>query len=140
MFKPYLFLAILFFLALAAPAHAQKDLEKPALSQKEEQIDASRTWHFGKVKEGKVLAHKFEFKNKTKGILNIKDVSTSCGCTGSEAKKKKLLPGESTQVTVSFKTKGYSGPTKQFVYVTTDDPAQPLIRFTVEADILKGAD
>ncbi|MDI6606762.1 MAG: DUF1573 domain-containing protein, partial [Candidatus Omnitrophota bacterium] len=93
-------MAVLFF-ALGAfliwsydllPAHAEQGfLEKE---------DASRVWHFGKVKQGEVLAHKFEFKNKTKGVLNIGNISTSCGCTVSEVGKKKLSPGESTQISV----------------------------------------
>lgn len=134
-------MALLFFLlgaflinSYAAPAVTQGDLNK------EEQADASRSWHFGRVKEGGVVSHVFEFKNKTKKTLKIENISTSCGCTVSEVKKKQLSPGESAEISVKFKTKGYKGATKQFVYVATDDPAEPLVRFTVEVDVLKGAD
>ncbi|MFH0935423.1 MAG: DUF1573 domain-containing protein [Candidatus Omnitrophota bacterium] len=131
-------MALLFFLlgaflisSYAAPAVTQEGLKK------EVQADASRSWHFGRVKEGEVLEHKFEFRNKTKRPLKIEDVFTSCGCTVSEVKKKKLSPGESTQISVKFKTKGYSGPTKQFVYIKTDDLAEPLVSFIIEAEIQK---
>lgn len=95
------------------------------------------TWDFGKVKEGEVLTHTFLLKNQTSKALNIKNINTSCGCTASEAKKKTLLAQETTDIEVRFKTKGYSGPTQQYIYVNTDDLDNPVIRFIIKADIVK---
>ena len=95
------------------------------------------TWDFGQVKEGGVLTHKFTLRNESAKILNIKDVSTSCGCTASEVKKKLLLPQEETEIEVKFNTKGYAGPTKQFVYLNTDSIEQPIIKLIIKAEIIK---
>lgn len=92
---------------------------------------------FGKVKEGAVLRHTFIFKNQSKKPLNIKDVNTSCGCTVSEVKKKALASGESTEVKVEFRTKGYAGVTQQFVYLYTDSLDNPVVRFIIKAEIIK---
>lgn len=92
---------------------------------------------FGKVKEGAVLKHEFVFKNETSGVLNIKDVNTSCGCTVSEVKKRSLGPKESTVIEVKFNTHGYSGPTRQYIYVHTDNLERPVIRFIIKAEIIK---
>ena len=83
------------------------------------------TWDFGQVKAGEVARHVFVLKNEFRKELDIKDVSTSCGCTGSQVKKKKLLPGESTDIEVTFNSKGYLGAVKQFVYLFTDNFQEP---------------
>ncbi len=94
-------------------------------------------WDFGKVKQGEIAAHNFTLKNDSDKTLNIKSVNTSCGCTVSEVKKKVLLPGESTTLEVKFNSKGYSGNVQQFAYVNTDRTVDPIIRFTVKANVVK---
>jgi hypothetical protein len=88
------------------------------------------SWDFGNIKKNQIVKHEFEIKNNLSRILKINDVTTSCGCTASEARKKVLAPGESTAITVEFNSKGYKGATSQFVYVTTDDPQNPVYKFT----------
>lgn len=95
------------------------------------------TWDFGKVRKGDVLKHIFVLRNKTGKTLNIKQVGTSCGCTASEVKKKNLLPGTSTEIQVTFETEKYLGPVQQFIYVTTDDLDNPILRFIIKAEIIK---
>ncbi len=91
------------------------------------------TWDFGFISKDVVVKHEFEIKNNLDRVLNIKDISTSCGCTVSAAKKKVLEPGESTQITVEFNSKGYSGKVSQFVYVSTDDPDNLILKYTIKA-------
>jgi len=59
-----------------------------ALFAAEGKHEALESWDFGQVKQGQVLKHEFTFMNTTGKPLNIKNVSTSCGCTTSGAKKK----------------------------------------------------
>lgn len=102
----------------------------------EEQAEKN-TWDFGKVKEGQVFKHEFILKNDSDKALAIKGVNTSCGCTASQVKKKVLKPQESTSLEVTFNSKGYSGPVKQFVYVNTDDVDKPVIRFIIKAEVMR---
>jgi hypothetical protein len=95
------------------------------------------SWDFGRVKEGKILKHDFVLKNDSSRTVKIKDVDTSCGCTASTVKKNTLSPGESTIIEVKFNTKGYAGPTQQFVYVNTDNLDNSVIRFIIKADVVK---
>lgn len=95
------------------------------------------TWDFGKVKHGEILKHAFSLKNTTGKTLNIINISTSCGCTASEVKKKVILPGEESLIEVSFNTKNYSGDVKQYVYVTTDNKEESFLRFIIKAKIEK---
>jgi hypothetical protein len=92
---------------------------------------------FGRIKEGEVLKHEFILKNETSKILNIKDVNTSCGCTVSEVEKRSLQPNESTVIKVKFNSRGYSGPTQQYVYVHTDNLDKPVIRYIIKAEVVK---
>lgn len=94
-------------------------------------------WDFGRVKAGKILYHTFVLKNDTKGRLIVKNISTSCGCTVSKINKKAIEPKESSLIKVKFKTKGYLGVTKQRVYVQTNNFDNPVVVFTVQADIFK---
>ncbi len=99
--------------------------------------DIADVWDFGQVKEGDVLKHEFIFENTTERSLEIKDVNTSCGCTASDVKKRKLSIGESTPLDVKFNSKGYSGQVKQHIYVITDDPEEPLSKFVIKGRVIK---
>lgn len=99
--------------------------------------DDQFTWDFGKVREGTTSLHEFIFKNQGTKQLNIGEITTSCGCTVSSIKKKNLAPGEETAISVKFDSKGYAGQTKQFVYVHTDDPANPVVKYVIKADVEK---
>lgn len=93
-------------------------------------------WDFGQIKEGVSLEHSFILKNPKDKPLIITGMHTSCGCTVSQAQKNHLLPGESTQISVKFHTQGYSGKVEQYVYVHTDDATDPVIKFSVKADLV----
>ena len=134
--KLILFFLILFLLFPPGPAHAWHFPQTESTADKDEPA-GSYAWDFGQVKEGASLKHEFELKNDTGKALNIKDIDTSCSCTVSEVGKKKLEPGESTAINAKFNTKGYSGPTKQYIYVHTDSVDKPIIRFVIKADVIK---
>lgn len=95
------------------------------------------SWDFGQVEQGKVLQHTFILKNESGKVLNIKGTNTSCGCTVSKLDKKILAPGESTTIDVRFNSKGYSGPVQQFIYVNTDSLDNPVIKYTIKANVVK---
>ena len=129
------FLLILFLLFFSSGCFAQQYKPEELALNKEEQ-DPS-TWDFGEIKAGEILKHEFVLKNETAQALNIKEVTSSCGCTASEAKKTELLPGESTTIEVKFNSTNYSGPVQQYVYVHTDSLDNPVIRYIIKADVEK---
>lgn len=94
-------------------------------------------WDFGKVKQGQILKHDFLLKNKTKNVLKIISINTSCGCTASGADKKILVPHDSAKINVTFNSGGYSGEVKQFVYVNTDNVDQPVVKFIIKSEVVK---
>lgn len=60
-------------------------------------------WDFGTIREsdGRV-SHTFTGVNRSDTPLVILDVVTTCGCTVPDFSKKPILPGEKTQVTVTY--------------------------------------
>lgn len=93
------------------------------------------TWDFGKTKEGKVLSHVFNFYNTGDTSLNIKRVRTSCGCTAALVSAKEIAPGQKGELKVTFRTKGYTGFVKKYIYVETDDKEHVRISLMIAADI-----
>lgn len=126
---------VLLLLGLAQAGFCSEARQSAAV--KEEAAEDPNTWDFGRVEEGKVFKHTFIFTNQAKKTVNIQGVHTSCGCTASEAAKKTLAPGESTQIKAQFKSKGYKGKVEQFVYVNTDDVDNPVNKFIIKADVVK---
>lgn len=137
--KNFIFLFAIFifeFYTFNLYAMDSKEISVSAGVELEKQADAY-TWDFGAVKENTVVKHDFIFKNGTKKVLNIGSLTTSCGCTVSEVKKKTLEPQEETTIEVQLKTKGYSGDVKQYVYVNTDNMEEPVTRLVIKAKVVK---
>ncbi len=136
MFRSCLLLLLLFFVLSGCSSVGRKELvEKTSLIMSEKQDPFLKD--FGSVKAGKIVRHSFVIKNESKRVLNILNVSTSCGCTVSEVKNRMLKPSESAIVDVKFNSQGYSGEVQQFVYVNTDSLDESLIRFIIKANVVK---
>jgi len=93
-------------------------------------------WDFQDVTEGEVVRHEFVLKNESQDILNIKEVTTSCGCTISEVKDRTLFPNEETVIEVKFDSKGYRGQVRQFIFVHTDSLDRPVVRYIIKANVV----
>ncbi len=93
------------------------------------------SWDFGAVKEGKVLSHIFVFHNDGDAVLTIDRVRTTCGCTAALVSQKRIPSGEKGEIRIQFRTKGYSGFNKKYVFIDSNDPEQPRTTLSVTADI-----
>lgn len=82
--------------------------------------DKNDTYDFGKVPEGPVAEHVFEFKNVGKEPLIISNCNASCGCTTPEWNKEPILPGKKGKITVRYNTQGRVGPIAKSVYITSN--------------------
>ncbi|MBU1905802.1 MAG: DUF1573 domain-containing protein [Candidatus Omnitrophica bacterium] len=132
---------IMLFSIFPAGCYAQeivKEQGDPVVEiAEEEDADGPYFWDFGEIKKGEIVEHNFVIKNDTEETLKITKVHTSCGCTASEVEKDTLLPQESTQIKVKFDSKGYMGEIKQYTYVHTDGPEEPVIKLTIKAKVVK---
>ncbi len=103
-------------------------------------IDGAPNHDFGKTSVLTSGKHPFKLKNVGEGDLKIKPGSTSCQCTvvefdptqqGKNVKGEIVLkPGESTEINVGWTPKN-AGKFQQRVTITTSDPVQPEVTFTI---------
>jgi hypothetical protein len=122
-------LVALLALTAAAALAASSSAKGPKIVFKEE------AWNFGKAKMGADLVHEFAFKNDGDAPLKIINVETSCGCTAALVSDKKVEPGKSGKIKVTFSTQGYAGEVVKYIYVETDDPVQPRVQLKITAAI-----
>lgn len=83
-------------------------------------LDKNDTYDFGKIPEGPVAEHVFEFKNTGKQPLIISNANASCGCTTPEWNKEPILPGKKGKITVRYNTQGRVGPIAKSVYISSN--------------------
>jgi len=100
-------------------ASVSKDGKNPKLKLSIVQHD------FGTVEEGKIVQATISFKNEGKGVLQINEVKTSCGCTAALLSSKTLKPGESGNVKIELDTSNREGKLTRTVTLYTNDPQQP---------------
>ncbi|UCH13627.1 MAG: DUF1573 domain-containing protein [Bacteroidales bacterium] len=92
----------------------------------------SRTYNFGKIKQGKRIEHNFVLKNEGKSNLIIRRVWATCGCTAVAPKKTIIKPGGSTHIKTVFNSTGRKGNQKKMIKVITNDPDNPRITLWLE--------
>ena len=103
------------------------------------QIELSATdSDLGTVPNDQPVSEVFQVRNAGLGALEIRGVSTSCGCTTAQVGKSRLEAGEATDLTVTYDPQVHNGETGTFlriVYVRSSDPDTPeaslAIRVTV---------
>ncbi|GAB4129719.1 MAG: DUF1573 domain-containing protein [Ignavibacteriales bacterium] len=118
---------IFFMMILAVSIFAQKQGAK--ISAVEPKYD------FGEITEGQRVSHEFVVKNEGDETLEIRKINASCGCTAAQPDKDRLAPGESTKIKVFFDSSNRQGKQVKYVYVMTNDQANPQIRLEFTCDI-----
>lgn len=102
-------------------ATATSDSVAPATDIKYARILFEETnFEFGKIKQGEVIAHTFNFKNDSDEPLLVSNASASCGCTVPVWPKDAIKPGESGKIEVQFNSTGKSGVQNKTVVITAN--------------------
>ena len=68
------------------------------------------TFDFGTVIVGSTVKHVFTFTNTGDAVLEIRDVTSTCGCTAAGQWSRRVEPGKSGTVPVEFHTGHFNGP------------------------------
>lgn len=77
-------------------------------------------------------------KNAGRQTLEIKRVSTSCGCTTASIDKTSIAAGESANLTITFDPNlmGEIGPVEKVVYIRSNDPTNEEATITVKMNVV----
>ena len=76
---------------------------------------------FGGVQQDQKLVHEFTVTNVGTEDLEIRRISTSCGCTAAILADSIVKPGESTTLEVVLETRKYKGVIDKSVSVASND-------------------
>jgi len=93
------------------------------------------TVNFGDREAGDIVDLKFEFENTGDSVLNIENISTSCGCTTTALDKKEYKPGEKGIIPVKFHTQGYTGNVVKTITVKTNDESNIFSRLEITGNL-----
>lgn len=99
-------------------------------------------YDLGRVRYGDVASHQFRILNIGKQPLEILKISTSCGCTTTQMKKRVIAPGEQDKLTVFFNPAVHKdgtdlGEVDRIVYLKTNDPEYPEVELRIHAFVYK---
>jgi len=119
-------------LLLAATAWAGEAAPAPRIRVEPERFD------FGNVLPEKTLRKEFTIRNFGNAPLELENVSTTCGCTAALAGAKRVEPGGSTPLRVTFETRRFSGKVERKVLVRSNDPETPLLEVRLAATVGAG--
>jgi len=79
------------------------------------------TFDFGDVVQGEKVEHTFKFKNTGNVPLVITNVQVTCGCTTPKGwERDPILPGASSELTVSFNSSGKYGRQEKVVTIVSN--------------------
>lgn len=92
-------------------------------------------YNFGTALSGPPVDHVFMVKNAGNAPLEIRNVSSSCGCTAAKPSKTILAPGEVATIAASVDTRFEQGHSLSVVTLTTNDPANASLQLKIEGVI-----
>lgn len=92
---------------------------------------------FGAVSQGKHVDHVFILKNKGDSVLNIGNVSTSCGCTVADVSTRSIPPGKHSEIRASFNSTNFSGNINKSVTIQTNDPKTPAHTLILKGSVFE---
>lgn len=116
-----------------------KPVAKP-VAQSGAQIKFDRTtYNFGTVEEGDLVKYNFTYTNTGKEDLLILNASASCGCTAPGFSFLPLKPGQGSEISVAFNSKGKIGPQRPLITILTNgSPSKQVL--TLEGTVVKKAE
>lgn len=83
------------------------------------------TYDFGVVKQDDPVKFSFPFRNEGDADLILEGLRTTCGCTAASASSGPFRPGESSEITATYDTRGKFGHTQKEITVLSNDPKSP---------------
>lgn len=117
-----------------ASANGKTNSDLPEIKFEEEEFD------FGKITQGEIVSHAFNFKNTGSNNLIISGASGSCGCTVPHWPKEPIKAGETNNINVVFNSEGKSGiQEKTITIVTNCEPATRIIKIKTEIIVAETA-
>jgi hypothetical protein len=89
---------------------------------------------FGRIWDTRDHPCSFQFTNRGDAPLHIRRVTSSCTCTLASLDRWQYAPGESGTIATTFEP-SKAGPQTQSITILSNDPARPVMKLSVVADV-----
>ncbi len=100
-------------------------------------IQFDKTTHdFGDLKEGPAVRYNFKFKNIGNEPLVIQDAQASCGCTVPTLPQAPIMPGETAEIEVEYRTEDRPGIFTKTITVLSNSDGQPSIQLMIKGNVI----
>lgn len=123
-------------MSLAAAGAILLGLCSPCLAGTPRLVIEQPVFDFGQIQEGQKASHVFRFSNQGDAPLLIQRVRSSCGCTGALLSARKIPPGKTGEVRITFNSNGMRGKVVKGIYVYSNDPVEKMARFQIRGTVL----
>lgn len=98
---------------------------------------AERSIDLGDLEQNQEVPFSFLITNEGNSDLRIRKVSTSCGCTVTQANADRIPPGGSLTLEGTFETESRTGIQHMVITLITNDPDQPTQRVFLNSVVKK---
>lgn len=103
-----------------------------AVSQGQPRLQLEAREHdFGQMKRGETRSHVFRFANAGAGELRIEGVKASCGCTALLLSERRIPPGGTGQIRVTFRALSVGEQMEKWVTLRSNDPQEPVVKLKI---------
>jgi hypothetical protein len=120
---PMVVLALCGILCLSVTSASAQSSRKSKSDGPRIEIDPAEH-DFGDVQQNQKLAHEFVVTNTGTEELEIRRLSTTCGCTAAITTDRRIPPGGSTKLQVTLETRRYKGVIERSVSIASNDPSR----------------
>lgn len=94
------------------------------------------TFSFPDTEQGVIVKHAFKVTNKGEAPLILKDFKVTCSCTSVELPSVPILPGETTDVVVTFDTKGKYYYQDRVIYIE-DNTKKGIHKLRIKINVIE---
>jgi len=120
------FVILLAFYTISANSLAQDGAAMIELVPPGPHLDLEETeFNFDDIQQGEKVAHTFKISNDGDAPLVISNVLTTCGCTASNWPREPILPGDSSQIDVTFDSTGKVGHQNKVITIMSNASNNP---------------
>lgn len=100
------------------------------------ELPEGNSFDFGQMQHGSSDSHEFVVRNVGEGPLVLEKTGSTCKCTVGELEDSKLLPGQETRITLTWRAQTVADRFGQAATFRTNDPLQPELRLQIEGTVI----
>jgi len=99
-------------------------------------LPEGKSFDLGTILRGTVVEHKLTIANSGTETLELGDIETSCGCTGTMISRNVIRPGETGALSITFNSRNFTGKVHKTVAITSNATNEQRLVVEFTADVI----